>query len=128
MVLNDFEKAVVRNDISAITQMLDDDPGLVNRAGYKNNPVIDLVVSRSSAEVVELLFQRGAVANRHGCIYGATALHQAVARDRKEIVSILLRHGADLTMKDNEGDSPYDFAVAIGRTEIAELLRSAAIR
>jgi ankyrin repeat protein len=125
MELTEFERAVVENDLPVITRFLDDDPGLVNRAGYKDLPVIELAVSRSSAEVVEFLIHRGAVLNRCCGFSGATALHQAVARDRKETVAVLLRHGADLTLKDNEGFTAYDEAVALGRTEIAEMLRAA---
>lgn len=125
MVLTEFERAVVANDMPVITRFLDDDPGLVNRAGYKDLPVIELAVSRSSAEVVEFLIHRGAVFNMCVGISGATALHQAVARDRKETVAVLLRHGADLTLKDNEGSTAYDEAVALGRAEIAEMLRVA---
>ena len=125
MELTEFERAVVANDFPKITRILDDDPGLVNRAGYKDLPVIELAVSRSSVEVVEFLIHRGAVFNRCVGISGATALHQAVARDRKETVEVLLRHGADLTLKDNEGSTAYDEAVALGRTEITEMLRAA---
>jgi ankyrin repeat protein len=126
MELNEFEIAVVKNDAPSIMRMLDDDPGLVNRAGYKGLPVIDLAVSRSNATVVEFLLERGAVINRVDDVFGSTPLHQTVARDRKEIVVLLLKLGADSALKDREGKTAYDLAVSLRRSELAEMLRVAA--
>jgi ankyrin repeat protein len=77
---------------------------------------------------VELLIQRGADINMREDVYGSTPLLQVVARDRKEIAEILLRHGVDIAMKNNAGETAYDYAVALGRTEIAEMLRSSSSR
>jgi uncharacterized protein len=128
MELSKFDREMIANNISSINQMLDEDPGLVNRRDDKGRTPIDLAVSRSSPEVVELLIQRGADINKRDEVYGSTPLRQVVARDRKDIAEILLRHGVDIAMKNNAGETAYSFAVALGRTEIAEMLRSASSR
>ena len=128
MILTDFYRALISNDIPVITRMLDEDSALVNQRDDKGRTPIDLAVSRSSTEVVEFLIQRGANINKHEDVYGSTPLLQVVARDRKEIAEILLRHGVDITMKNDAGETAYSFAVALGRTEIAEMLRSASSR
>jgi ankyrin repeat protein len=124
MILTDFERALISNDIPGIVRMLDEKPALVNQRDDKGRTPIDLAVSRSSCEVVELLIRRGANINTREEVYGSTPLLQVVARDRKEIAEILLRHGVDITMKNNAGETAYSYAVAIGRTEIAEMLRA----
>jgi len=126
MELSMFDREIIENNLSAINSMLDEDPALVNRRDDKGRSPIDLAVSRSSGEVVELLIQRGADINTREDVYGSSPLRQVVARDRKEIAEILLRHGVDVTSKNNVGETAYDYAVALGRTEIAEMLRAAA--
>jgi len=128
MILTDFDRALIANDIPGIVRMLDEDPVLVNQRDDKGRTPIDLAVSRSSCEVVELLIQRGANINTREDVYGSTPLLQVVARDRKEIAEILLRHGVDIAMKNNAGETAYSYAVALGRTEIAEMLRAASSR
>jgi len=125
MELTEFERAIVANDLPKITRFLDDDPGLVNRADDKGRTPIDLAVSRSSDEVVEMMIQRGAVINKRESVYGSYPMLQAVARDRKEIVEILLCHGVDLALKDYKSVTAYEHAVDLGRTAIADMLRAA---
>jgi len=125
MILTDFDRALISNEIPVIVRMMDEDPALVNQRDDKGRTPIDLAVSRSSGEVVELLIQRGADINTREDVYGSSPLLQVVARDRKEIAEILLRHGVDVSMKNNEGETAYSYAVALGRKEIAEMLRSA---
>jgi ankyrin repeat protein len=54
---------------------------------------------------------------------GVTALHLAVVRDRKDLVTLLLASGADPSATDSRGASPLAWAEAQGRSEIAALLR-----
>jgi|GEM_PF-2766675 len=60
---------------------------------------------------------------------GNTPLHKAASVGKKEVVELLLAHGADVKARievDNEkdaiGDTPLHVAVSRGRTEVAELL------
>jgi ankyrin repeat protein len=128
MILTDFDRALISNDRPAIVRMLDEEPGLVNQRDDKGRTPIDLAVSRSSPEVVELLIQRGADINKRDEVYGSTPLRQVVARDRKEIAEVLLRHGVDIAMKNNAGETAYELAVGLGRTEIAEMLQAVSSR
>lgn len=53
-----------------------------------------------------------------------TMLHEAVVFDRKEILSFLLRQGADPNLRDRNGMTPLLKAAALGRDyAIKELLR-----
>lgn len=39
---------------------------------------------------------------------GQTALHYAAVCEREDIAEFLVKHGADVEIKDNEGDCPRD--------------------
>jgi len=52
-----------------------------------------------------------------------TALMFAAAEGQKEVVSTLLKHGADKSLLDEDGESAYDFAVANGHAAVAALLK-----
>lgn len=54
---------------------------------------------------------------------GQTALMNAVLSNNQESVLLLLQYNPDLTVKDNDGKTAYDYAVDNGLTNIAELLK-----
>jgi ankyrin repeat protein len=53
---------------------------------------------------------------------GQTPLHNAVMRKRVDAVKVLLQHGADPTIQDNEGKTPIDHAREAGYTDIIKIL------
>jgi hypothetical protein len=54
---------------------------------------------------------------------GYTPLLLAVRNDKWQISRLLLENGADPHVKDEEGNTPADYARAAGQTELAELFR-----
>ena len=50
-------------------------------------------------------------------------MHQAAVKRRNGGVELLIGKGLAVTAKDEDGDTPLDFAVKYKRTEIANLLR-----
>jgi ankyrin repeat protein len=61
---------------------------------------------------------------------GRTALHTASEQGWLHIVQLLLDRNATVDARDAEGDTPHDYAVFAGQTEVAALLakRGATIR
>jgi ankyrin repeat protein len=53
---------------------------------------------------------------------GKTALHYAAAAGHTQVIALLLDHGADPTLKDNQGSTPLDLARAGGKTAAVEAL------
>lgn len=72
---------------------------------------------------VALLLRHGANVNTVGP-HGKTALHHAACGKRPEIVSLLVRSGADVHARDEEGASPLDLADQTGNEEILAILRN----
>ena len=60
-------------------------------------------------------------------IYGSTALHFAVRfvelKEKKEVVKLLIEHGANVNIKNESDETPLDIAIANGHEEIAALLK-----
>ena len=52
-----------------------------------------------------------------------TALHQAATNKRADVVKLLLQHGADKALRDNDGDTAVDCAIIGGCPECCRLLR-----
>jgi len=52
-----------------------------------------------------------------------TPLHLAAMGGHKEIVELLIAKGAEVDANHDEGETPLDFAILVGRDEIADLLR-----
>jgi len=76
------------------------------------------------AETVGLLLSKGAEVNVQGALEGFTALMTAAAEGQLEVVRILLEHGADPSLKDQDGDTAGSFAEENGHAAVVELLRN----
>jgi ankyrin repeat protein len=53
---------------------------------------------------------------------GVTPLHLAAANGNKDLVSVLLDHGADTAAKTKKGKTALDWAIEQGKTDIQKLL------
>lgn len=60
-------------------------------------------------EIARLLIARGADVNASG-LDGRTPLHQAAKYQAEKMAVLLISSGARLDVRDNEGNTPYDFA------------------
>lgn len=93
----------------------------------RNQPLHACVALNDSLETVCVLLEAGANINatQHG---GYTPLLQAAAGGKKDLVLLLLEHGARLDCCCDQGKSAVDYARERGHTELAELLVSKSAR
>jgi ankyrin repeat protein len=93
----------------------------------KDYPRDVLRVNHSSeeyAKIVEFLIEKGANVNNIEK-YENTPLHHAVEGGCKEIVRILLKHGAKIDAVNYDKESPLDMAKKLGRVRIQKILEEA---
>lgn len=85
-------------------------------------------IARQAPEVAKVLITAGAAVNAQHKD-GGTPLHVAAeCAVEPALVRLLLQAGADPTLRDGAGRTPADLAEQEGRTELARLLRAAAVR
>ncbi|NXH98422.1 ASB10 protein, partial [Pachycephala philippinensis] len=85
------------------------DPEAVSEDGYRP---LHLCKSSDSIKCVRQLLQHGASANSRTEEENDTALHVASRHGLAEHVQLLLHHGAELEVKNNEGQTPLNAACA----------------
>jgi ankyrin repeat protein len=81
-----------------------------------------------SYEFAEFLLSKGAdidEKNTTGSYAGYTPLFWAVLSDEEKLVSFLVKHGADVNAKSNNGKTPLSIATEAGSANIVEILKSA---
>lgn len=71
----------------------------------------------------EALLKHGANIDARDSESGATPLHQAASWGRRGVVELLLARHADPRIKDKNGHTALDLAVANGQAEVAEVLK-----
>jgi hypothetical protein len=92
----------------------------------RERQVESAIKNGNAAELDRLLsLQRGRALLNNRDEAGWTSLHHAVAGGQKELVSVVLRQGADVNQENNEGWTPTHLACAHGRTSVLPLLITA---
>ncbi|KAI1765521.1 hypothetical protein GGR53DRAFT_262496 [Hypoxylon sp. FL1150] len=86
-------------------------------------PLLHVAVRSRSLNMIAMLLRRGAasVGDRDSSS-GTTALHIAAELGDEAAVSLLLRYGADVSIRDFQGHDALHLAVSAGRTGVVELL------
>ncbi|MCY3556440.1 MAG: ankyrin repeat domain-containing protein [Gemmatimonadetes bacterium] len=95
---------------------------------------LHVAVQHNLPDVVRFFLENGANVDQSchddaptpdpGHVYGETALHFAAAGADREVIEILLTHGADRSAKSSRGETPLDYAVRNGRMpNVLQLLK-----
>lgn len=84
--------------------------------------MLHIACMQDKIDIAHLLIQYGADVNAI-TIYSDTPLFYAVSKTNLPLVSLLLKCGAKIDLKNDEGKTPYDLAVQLHHLEIAEILK-----
>jgi ankyrin repeat protein len=88
---------------------------------YGNIP-LHIGIEKDCVDIVEYLLQNGANVNAKEELLHRTPLIYAASQGRKEIVTLLLKYGADPHEKDDVDFTALTWATKKGHAEIVELL------
>lgn len=96
---------------------------VVSENVQKNQPLHAAIALGKNSETIEILLMHGADANAPQA-GGFTAIFSAAAANRRDLAELLLHHGANPQIKNDQGKTPATFARERGHAEIAAWLES----
>ena len=117
----DIFEAAALGDRERVAHVLDGDPTLANAVAEDGFGPLGLASFFDHEAVVALLLERGAPVNaRQGTSgLGFTPLMEASYNGQVEMVDVLLAHGADRSMRDDNGLTASDYARQNGHEALA---------
>ncbi len=75
-------------------------------------------------EPARLLIQHGIAIDAQGPYNGYTALHDAIWQNNVETARVIIEAGADLSLRNHEGQTPLEMAKARKRQQIVAMIES----
>ena len=96
--------------------------GQANGCGRINYTPLDTAVGGSKAELVELLFTKGATIPNIGSGYWSVFHEWALGAGDSNIANLLLSHKADVNARNSDGQTPLHFAAQQGQLQAVEWL------
>ena len=106
----------------SIARLLLDCGAEVNACDKKGWTALTWASGVGHITIARLLVERGAGLNPIATYYGATPLMRAVQIKSRELVKLLVEHGADVTLRDREGKTAQDWALKRNFYEVEDLL------
>ncbi|XP_043288539.1 arfGAP with SH3 domain, ANK repeat and PH domain-containing protein isoform X3 [Venturia canescens] len=130
-LLSDLEHAVNNRDLQQLLQVYAENVDVAAPLPTSDigETALHLAVLRemgSSLHIVDFLAQNMPTGGiDRTSLAGETALHLSARHDRAEAMKLLLRAGADPTLRNNQDKTPLDIAQEMGHHTCKELLNSA---
>jgi len=123
--MSELAKAVTARDVAKVRELLASGAD-VNEAGGNGKTPLYIASYKGYIDIVILLLEAGADANKVDTGYGETPLYAASGHGRADIVALLLNAGANVDKaRKNDGGSPLVIASYARRADIVRLLLEA---
>lgn len=128
---NRLSDAVLTGDLAAAKALiekgvdieeLDTRPSI---AGPYGRRPLNWAALRNDTAMIELLLDAGAKINAVNRTTHFSALHHAVEANANDALKVLIARGADLDLRNSNGQTPLEFAVANNRVAAFEILKAA---
>ena len=114
--------AAYNSDKRMAKLLIDNKADLNSKDKVGATPII-IACGRKNEEVALMLLDYKIDLNAKESEHGFTALHTAVMADLEPVVRKLVAKGADRSVKNNFGETPYEFAAKLKNDKIAEILK-----
>ena len=114
-------RAIVENCLSTVRGIILQNPGVLTQTCQNFEPLHVAALLGHPSIVRELLLS-GASIDATGGTTGNTALMLAIQQGHSDTTSVLLQHGADVQIYDDQGGTALIWAAQFGYSEICDLL------
>jgi len=126
----ELEYALMQEDIAEIEQLVRETPRLVNLKDKNGRTPLYFAAREANMEATHFFLANHATVDAKDR-WGRTPLFAAVYEeplvfDHTPIVTLLIKNGADVTLKDDRGDTPLHLAASLGTDVIPLLLQQGA--
>jgi ankyrin repeat protein len=113
--------------IAAFKQALEEARPVAPPAAKPRNPAMvpvffEAVKAGDFAATRQLLSEDPALVNEKDTVYGASPLHWAALKGNEAIAALLLAEGADVDLRNREGETPFQVAQRGRKPEVTRLL------
>ena len=95
---------------------------LIDKSSIYGNTPLHLVTGPSDVIITDLLIRFGGSCSVNHQGDGGTPLHWAIGHGRLEIVESLLRAGAEVNLKDDNGETPLEICIQTRQLEYLEMI------
>ncbi len=124
VICEEYLQRIEQNDIEGLKKIIEHYPEFAGIYYFGKAP-IHRVVRIHSQEMVSILTDNKVNINvKELGVDGFSPLHLAVQERQINIVDLLLKAGADVSLKDNKGRTPQELATALNYSEIAEYIKN----
>nr|XP_012621176.1 POTE ankyrin domain family member A-like [Microcebus murinus] len=121
--LEEFHRAVFQADVAKVRWILVHQRKLLNETDKKDRSALHWACASGHPKTVNFLLNRKCRHNIFDHLYRA-ALVKGIQCQREKCVTLLLEHGAEIKLKDAQGNTPLHYAAYNGDLSIAAKLLS----
>jgi hypothetical protein len=118
-----YHSAAAKGNIEAINR-LQSNGSDINKVDGSGTTALIYAVNINQKESVIALLKAGADVNARDMKLGNTPLHHAILQGNVSFVRLFVENGADVTLRNNEGISPFDLVQNGKNEEINRLVKS----
>jgi ankyrin repeat protein len=115
-------EAGAKRDLDAFKEALKNKKLDINAINLnRTTPLIYAVSTFGQKYLVQEVLEKGALIDWQD-LYGNSALHHAARGSKKNLIKLLLEHGANTSLKNEEGKTPLDIVTEKGKQDLIDLL------